>query len=173
MTCANHVYDMSALTHGHARSKLACLIYAKLAADLVTESGDKLEVIKRSLDWTRSFLESEEEDIEIRQEIDIYSRLWDFEEFCKLDEDEIKSSGYVVDTLEAAVWTLATTESYEECVLKAVNLGSDTDTVGAVAGGLAGDFYGYEAISEEWIKVIPKKDWIIGLCEYGEYCDAT
>ncbi len=61
-------------------------------------------------------------------------------------EDYIESSGYVVDTLEAAVWCLQNTNNYKDCVLKAVNLGEDTDNVAAVAGGLAGLHYGYDSI---------------------------
>ena len=76
-----------------------------------------------------------------------------------------KSSGYVVDTLEAAIWCFLSTDSYKDCVLKSVNLGDDTDTVGAVAGGLAGLYYGIDDIPKEWIDIIPKKDWIIELAE--------
>ncbi len=65
-------------------------------------------------------------------------RLRDLSSFTKLSEIEIRSSGYVVDTLEAAIWCILNTKSYKECVLKAVNLGNDTDTVRAVVGGLAG-----------------------------------
>ena len=82
-----------------------------------------------------------------------------------LGEENIKSSGYVVDTLEAAIWCFLNTDNYKDCVLKAVNLGEDTDTVGAVAGGLAGLYYGIEAIPEEWIEVLPKKEWITELIE--------
>ncbi len=55
------------------------------------------------------------------------------------------------------------TDNYKECVLKAVNLGDDTDTVGAVVGGLASLYYGFDEIPEEWLNVIPKKDWIMEL----------
>ena len=58
-----------------------------------------------------------------------------------------------------------TTNSYADCVLKAVNLGSDTDTVGAVAGSLAGILYGVESIPAEWLEVLAKKEEIIELCE--------
>ena len=68
-------------------------------------------------------------------------------------------------TLEAALWCLLTTDSYSECVLKAVNLGSDTDTVAAVAGGLAGVLYGYDAIPEEWRNSLIKRDYIEEMCE--------
>ena len=50
-------------------------------------------------------------------------------------------------------------------MLKVVNLGDDTDTVAAIAGGLAGLYYGYEDIPEEWLGVIKRRDWIEELCE--------
>lgn len=82
----------------------------------------------------------------------------------KLTEEQLKAStGYVVDTLEAAIWCFLNTDSYKDCVLKAVNLGDDTDTVGVVAGGLAGLYYGITEIPAEWIELLPKKEWIIEL----------
>jgi ADP-ribosyl-[dinitrogen reductase] hydrolase len=60
------------------------------------------------------------------------------------------SSGYTVHTLEAAAWSFLTTESYEEAVIRAANLGDDADTVAAVCGALAGAFYGYAAIPSKW-----------------------
>lgn len=66
-----------------------------------------------------------------------YGRLFHLDEFVKVPENEVKSTGYVVDSLEAAVWSLITTESFKDGLLKAVNLGGDTDTIGAIAGGLA------------------------------------
>jgi ADP-ribosyl-[dinitrogen reductase] hydrolase len=65
-------------------------------------------------------------------------------------EDDIKSSGYTVHTLEAAAWSFLTTESYEEAVIRAANLGDDADTVAAVCGALAGAYYGYSAIPRRW-----------------------
>ena len=105
----------------------------------------------------------EEKDPEISEERETYKRLWNIDSFLEISIDEIKSSGYVVDTLEAALWCFLTTNSYKECVLKAVNLGDDTDTVGAVGGGLAGFYYGLESIPDEWINLIPKKEWILDL----------
>lgn len=82
-----------------------------------------------------------------------------------MEESEIRSGGYVIETIEAAVWCLITTASLKECLLKVVNLGHDTDTVGAVAGGLAGLHYGADAIPKDWLKVINKKEYIEVLCE--------
>jgi ADP-ribosyl-[dinitrogen reductase] hydrolase len=65
--------------------------------------------------------------------------------------DQIRSSGYVIDTLEAALWTVGVTSSFEDALIQAVNLGEDADTVGAVTGQLAGALYGASAIPERWI----------------------
>lgn len=67
---------------------------------------------------------------------------------------DIKSGGYVRDTYDAALWCLANTSSYAECVLSAVNFGDDTDTTAAVAGALAGIVYGMEGIPGEWLSVL-------------------
>ena len=72
-------------------------------------------------------------------------------------EDEIKSTGYVVDTLEASIWCILHTDNYKDCVLKAVNLGGDTDTIAAIAGGLAGIIYGYRNIPAEWVNNLQAK----------------
>lgn len=79
-----------------------------------------------------------------------------------MSRDEIKSSGYVVDTFEAALLCFMTTGSYKECTFKAVNLGEDTDTVAAVAGSLAGMLYG---VPEDWADCIAKREWIAELCK--------
>ena len=84
--------------------------------------------------------------------------------FQDLPETTIRSSGYVVDTLEAVIWCLLHTASYAECVLTAVNLGDDTDTVGAIAGGLAGAVYGFHAIPQTWL------DSLAGLTEINALC---
>ena len=85
-------------------------------------------------------------------------------------EDWISGSGYVLHTLQAALWCLLTTSEYSECVLKAVNLGEDTDTTAAVAGSLAGLWYGMEQIPEPWLQQLAKRDWICRLCD--QFADA-
>lgn len=75
-------------------------------------------------------------------------------------EHEIRSGGFVRDTLKAATWCFVNTNSYDECVLAAVNLGDDTDTTAAVAGALAGTAYGIDAIPQEWIDTLRGKDLI-------------
>lgn len=76
------------------------------------------------------------------------------------DRDEVKSTGYVEDSLEAALWCVGTSKSYTEAVLTAVNLGGDTDTIAALTGGLAALQYGYDAIPEEWVDKLANKELI-------------
>lgn len=159
------IYDLSALTHGHLRSKIGCLIYSKLIADLLyTQEKSKIEIVEKSISICKNYFDSIDYG-EIIVEKENYARLWNISAFLNLKEDNINSSGYVVDTLEAAIWCFLNTDNYKDCVLKAVNLGEDTDTIGAVAGGLAGIYYGINAIPKEWIECLPKKEWIIKLIE--------
>jgi len=77
----------------------------------------------------------------------------------------IQGTGYVVNSLEAALWAFHCTASYSEGVRKAVNLGNDADTTGAVYGQLAGAFYGELGIPEEWRRKVAMHDLIVGLAE--------
>ena len=77
------------------------------------------------------------------------------------DRDKISSSGYVVDTFEAALWAVEKTSSFEEALIAAVNLGHDADTVGAVAGQIAGARYGFDAIPKRWLHCLIKLDEIV------------
>ena len=165
MDAREFIYNLSALTHAHLRSKIGCLIYSKLIADLLwVQDKDKVEIVKNSIFICKKYFDSID-DKDVIVESEKYARLWNMSKFLKMEEDNIKSSGYVVDTLEAATWCFLNTDNYKDCVLKAVNLGDDTDTVAAVAGGLAGVYYGIEEIPEEWIYLLPKKEWIVELIE--------
>lgn len=149
------VHDVSALTHAHIRSVLACGIYDFVLQEII--KNPTMESVKIGLDNAYSVYKCIEE-------IKTYNRLFKHD-FALLHENEIKSTGYVVDSLEAAIWCVMNTKSYKECVLKAVNLGDDTDTVGAIAGGLAGALYGYDAIPTEWLNSLVKREMIEKLCE--------
>lgn len=162
------IHNISGLTHAHPRSQIACGLYAIFISGILgsREKEKPLDILTRAsrvafVHYGESGIYGEEFVEELRE----YDRLRDMERFAQFSEDQIRSSGYVVDTLEAATWCFLTSSSYKECVLKAVNLGDDTDTVAAVAGGMAGCFYGYEEILEEWISVIPKREWIEELCQ--------
>jgi ADP-ribosylglycohydrolase len=106
-----------------------------------------------------------------------YERSADFSTFrhileddlVSLSEGEIVSTGYVLHTLHASLWCLLTTQNFHDCVLKAVNLGGDTDTTGCVAGGLAGVAYGMTSIPADWIRQLARKGDVD--CLFHEFAD--
>lgn len=149
------IKQASALTHAHDRSVMGCNIYGYCLSFLLKEAT------RASLVAGIKFAG---EDLDYLPEFEHYKRIFT-SDLEKLTVDDIKSTGYVVDTLEAALWCLLTTDNYRDCVLKAVNLGGDTDTVAAVAGGLAGALYGYDAIPKEWLDALKRRDYIEEMCE--------
>lgn len=159
------IHDVSALTHAHLRSKIACGFYYFLVKAILDGEGDLISKLQKGVDAGVRFYNR---DCANLVQMAYYGRLFHLDEFAKTPEDMIKSSGYVVDSLEAAVWSLITTDSLEEALLKAVNLGGDTDTIGAIAGGLAALHYGYENIPRDWKEAIVKGDKIMALCGLAE-----
>ena len=160
-----YVHQVSALTHNHMRSKMACGIYFFMVQAILDNKGTLLERLQQGMDSAKHFYKS---DMTNLVEWARFGRMASMLEFKEVAENEIKSTGYVVDSLEAAVWSLITTESFEAGLLRVVNLGDDTDTVGAIAGGLAGLYYGYNDIPAFWRKTILKGEEIIALCEWVE-----
>ena len=79
------------------------------------------------------------------------------------DFNEIVGSGYVVDTLECALYCILNTDSYEEAVKMAIQTGYDTDTIAAVTGSIAGIMYGYQKIPKNWLDKLKKKDYLVDL----------
>jgi ADP-ribosyl-[dinitrogen reductase] hydrolase len=80
-------------------------------------------------------------------------------------ESEIESTGFVIDALEAALWSFYHTDSYADGLLKAVNLGGDADTVGAIYGQLAGAYYGIQAIPVKWVQGVALSEKIDAICD--------
>lgn len=148
------IIEASSLTHAHRISIDGCIIYAYVLRSLL-ENPSKESVYNG--------LNASAYDVYYHPS-KYYSRLLEHD-ISKIDQKQIESSGYVVDSLEAALWCLLTTESYEDCVLKAVNLGGDTDTIAAIAGGLAGALYGFDSIPKKWLEVLKRKDYIERMCE--------
>ena len=152
--------QVSSITHGHIRSVIACFYYLEFAR-LILEGKKKSEIYRDLQKVVSGHLSALLID---PTEVLIFDRLLKYD-IHRLPEAEIRSSGYVIDTLEAAVWCLLTTDSYPAAVLRAVNLGQDTDTTAAVTGGLAGLLYGYDGIPEEWIRQTARREDIRNLAE--------
>jgi ADP-ribosyl-[dinitrogen reductase] hydrolase len=147
----DRVHRASAITHRHPRSQMACGLHALFVRQLLKGSAASV-AFKCALDEFRLFYDAdpywaaELDDFQVVLSGDLAGRA----------EIDMESDGYVIHTLNASLWSLLTTTSFEECVLKAVNLGGDTDTTGCVAGGLAGVLYGLENIPTEWRKSLTR-----------------
>ncbi len=85
--------------------------------------------------------------------------------FKRKDPPQIQGSGYVVRSIEAALWAFHKSTSFEKGALMAVNLGDDADTTGAIYGQLAGAFYGMDGIPAAWRQRIALRDQIVGLAD--------
>ena len=152
------VWEVSALTHRHIRAAMSCMIYLNVAEKLL-EGKDKVDAYK-----------------EMRVEI---SELWDAIDFPEKEKkhfdkviqndirdtriDDLKTGGYVIEVLESSIWFFLNKNSYKDTILSIINLGHDTDTSAAIAGGLAGLYYGQEGIPKEWVVSIARLDDIVEL----------
>ena len=144
---------VSSLTHRHIRSVIACFYYLEFAKQII-EGIDKYQIYKNLQGSITDFLENNQID---SNEIEKYSRLLN-QNIFEFPENQIYSSGYVVHSLETSIWCFLSTENYKDAVLKAINLGDDTDTNGAITGGLAALYYGVDEIPKEWLAVIARKN---------------
>ncbi|MBY5282393.1 ADP-ribosylglycohydrolase family protein [Aphanizomenon flos-aquae CCAP 1446/1C] len=151
------VHQVSCITHAHIRSQMACGIYISVAIELLAGFEPKAAYLQ-GLSKIQSLYSGSEYILEKPHFDRVFSG-----EIARIPIEEINSGGYVVDTLEASLWCLLNTSAYAEAVLKAVNLGGDTDTTAAVTGGLAGIYYGVENIPQEWIDQIARQRDIIDL----------
>ncbi len=151
------VHDVSAITHGHPRSQMACGIYISIAIALL-EGVDLETAYIKGLNKSQHIYDQREFILERPH----FSRILSGK-IAQIPVEEINSGGYVIDTLESSLWCLLNSSSYSETVLKAINLGGDTDTTAAVTGGLAGIYYGIENIPSQWVNQIARKQDIVNL----------
>ncbi|KAK6528260.1 hypothetical protein TWF281_009507 [Arthrobotrys megalospora] len=154
-------HSASQLTHPYHTNGEACAAYNLLVAyTLSSASSTGRTPSKQAL--FEKFKAFEFEDKSLKDRFAVYESLDDFE---NREEQLISSSGYVVHSLEAALWAFFTTDDWAEGALKVVNLGDDADTVGAIYGGLAGAYYGLEAIPEKWKVGLVEKDVVGKIAE--------
>jgi ADP-ribosylglycohydrolase len=139
------------LTHAHPRSTLGCIIYVFLLYRL--SCYDSFE---KALAATIQECQSRLRGTVYQAEIGHYSRIFNGG-LPQLPVEEVYSDGYVVHTLEAALWCAAKNGNYKDTVLAAVNLGGDTDTTAAVAGTIAGLLYKLPGIPADWIAMLARK----------------
>ena len=151
--CFDICHYVSNLTNAHPISFIGCDIYTSFIIEIL--SGVKKSELQNAVfSKVNDYFKETSSDKEYFLK---YERIFrtDFNNF---NSTEIRSSGYVVDTLEAAIWCFLTTDNYRDCILKAVNLGYDTNSIACVAGSLAGSYY--EDIPEKWINAIRNKELV-------------
>jgi ADP-ribosyl-[dinitrogen reductase] hydrolase len=147
--------EASALTHGHRRSELACILYGEICRALLHGAD-----LPSALESAHQNTEALHRDPQWKHFAPITSH-----RIFKRASCDITSNGYVVSCLEAALWCLNQHDHFKETILEAVNLGGDTDTTAAVCGGLAGIKYGYSGLPRSWLKILPRQAYLRDLAE--------
>lgn len=132
--------EVSKMTHYDSLADEACLIYNKILYRLMN-GEDKDKVIMSEIKDTK------------------------YVDILKFEKYNLKPTGFVVDTLECVLWCCLTEDSFKDIVVKAANLGGDADTIAAIAGGIAGAYYGYDSIPDSWKDKIIIKDKLMKVCE--------
>ncbi|HMW05417.1 MAG TPA: ADP-ribosylglycohydrolase family protein [Leptospiraceae bacterium] len=152
------IKEVSAITHGHSLSVISCLIYIDLA--LLVLKGfsieESLNQIKQNKNKYYNYLNQSEQS---------YFKNILENDLKTFSISQIKSSGFVIDSLEASLWCLLNSNNYKDTAIKAVNLGDDTDTIAAIACGIAALHYGYDSIPKTWIQTIVNGKEIDRVCE--------
>ena len=151
------IHDVSGLTHNHIISKIACVIYYFIVDNIINNNLGKVDIVKDAIEKATKYYKDEEY-------FNVYDRLKDIDEFKQLPYSEIVGDGYVLHSLEASIWCLLNTDSFEDCLLHAINLGEDADTTAAIVGGLAGLYYGYVAIPSYMVNQVARTEWIREMC---------
>lgn len=141
----------SALTHGHAISRMCCFIWTEFLRSVSAGAGvDEAVGHIEGLPYREWFSEETVRAAAFVTEGRIHS----------LTEENIGETGYVVDTLYAALYSLLPADGFEACIRRAVNLGYDTDTAGAVAGTAAGILYGSESVPKRWLNDLKRREYL-------------
>lgn len=155
------IENVSSLTHAHKRSRIACVLYVEIAKSMIENDLEIKDHIELSCEKIKDYYKDSDE-------------LKHFERIFSSDLDDVEGRTYVVGSLECVLHCLLTTDDYRQAVLKAVNMGGDTDTNAAICGGLAGIYYGFDSIPVDWIGQINRIDEVLSLCEkYEAFCDES
>ena len=152
--------EMSSLTHAHEVSRLGCYIYVQFVICLLKEyeKEDAYRYVQ-DLDYSSYNVNS----------INLYTRILDGQIEGQI-LDDIKSTGYIVDTLECVLWIFMNARNYKEAIIASTNIGGDTDTIGAIVGSMAGIYYGIDSIPSKWLDKLQRKEYLVELTSKFERC---
>ena len=152
------VWEVSALTHRHIRAAMSCMIYLKLAEKLLegkNKNDAYTEMRGEIVDLWSKIEFAEEERVHFERIIQ--------NDIRDTNIDDLKSGGYVIEVLESSIWFFLNENSYKETILSIINLGHDTDTSAAIAGGLAGLYYEQKGMPKSWVTSIARLNDIVEL----------
>lgn len=151
---AKIVHDYTATTHRHPRSLIASGILTNVIIRLVYNPNKyaMLRAVKESLDYYR-------DKTEFADEVALFAQLED-PHFLRQSSNSIKSSPYVVDTLNSVFWCLMNSEQYSIAVTRAVNLGNDADTIGSITSMLASLLFAPVTFPQDWLKALKGRNQI-------------
>lgn len=161
-----NIKKYSTITHAHPRAVLGCILYSEYLRLVYFWKSKDVTGILCDIAHSPRYGGIYDWMPECQSEFSHYKRILEGDIY-KLKRDDIKSDGYVVHTLEAALWCFLKNDNFKDTVLEAVNLGGDTDTTAIVAGSMAGLYYGInddKSIPEEWRHLLAKFSGIIKLC---------
>jgi len=154
--------EVSSLTHGHFIACFSCFMYLEYAR-LLLQKKNSLAAYEQMIVLVNNFAETQHFP---KEHLKAFDRILSAASpLYKLPQKVINSGGYVIDSLEASLWCILNHQNYSETVLAAVNLGRDTDTTGAITGGLAGILYGEEGIPMTWVAYLVRFNDIIDLID--------
>ena len=167
------IFNQNSITHGHNISHLCTLFYYNLYKTILSKVEQiqttlfsnnlnaitqlKLECLREAQIITIEFINN---NLKFKTDAAHLNTILT-SDFTKIKEDDIKSTGFVIHTLEAVIWSFINSNNYSSAILKAINLGGDTDTIGAITGSICGLFYGLDDNALEWVSTLARKEEII------------
>lgn len=143
---------ISEMTHPHEMPTIACIYYNELVRQLALGASREqaMEAARQAAEGEQVLVSFSTRSAFLRQ----------IDNVPKLTYPEVRASGFVLDTLVAALWVFSKADSLEAALVDAVGLGDDTDSVGALVGGLAGTYWGASAIPERWLSLLKARERI-------------
>lgn len=149
------VSHISSMTHAHEISILGCYLYVQYIVNLLN-TKDKFKALRHIQKLSLDTFSGEH--------VEVYKRILKGN-LKELSLNEISSSGYVVDTLEAVLWVVLNTTNFKQAIIGAINLGEDSDTIGAITGSIAGILYGKNELPIEWLEKLARKKYLEKMIE--------
>ena len=151
------IKEVSSLTHSNMICVIACSIYLEMCLNILDGYDKKVAYTKMKatiIDYYKEY------DLELKSFHNIL-----YKDILDINKDELSGSGYVIHTLESALYSFLSTKNFKQAIYNAILLGDDTDTVASITGGISGLYYGYNKIPKKWKNLIVKKEEIYNLTD--------